>query len=100
MGDVATAQCARKDCPNEGMWNPQVMVSPDGVNYAKASFMRLPVCNYHRDLTSVDNLIGEPDASFGREAEETGWDVICILFRELKLKEPKREFTKIEWEEY
>lgn len=88
------ANCERVDCEKEGVWTPTIMVSPDGANYGRGSFFRLPVCDEHRASLTVEDLIGAT-----QESGEIGWDLITRLFRGLKLKEPKREFCKIDWEE-
>lgn len=87
-------KCARKGCVNKGILTPQLMVSPDGVHFARGSFMTLPVCYDHKEVVTVGDLVDGVQAS-----GETGWDLICHVFRGIHLAEPKREFSKIEWEE-
>ncbi len=92
--------CAREGCQSDGMWNPKILVSPDGIHYAQGSFMRLPVCDTHREALTVDDFIGSPQVS-----GETGWELICRLFRVMKVEGqsvriPQREYTKLEWEEF
>lgn len=98
--DVRLTHCARLEasgeaCEDLGVWSPILKVSPDGETYATGSFFKLPVCDEHKETLQVDDLIGEPQAS-----GESGWETICRVFRGIGLQEPKREFCKIEWQEF
>lgn len=86
--------CERTGCEQPVVWTPTLMVSPDGEHYARGSFFRLPVCDTHRALLTPEDLVGAI-----QESGESGWELVTRLFRGLKLKEPKRQFCKITWEE-
>ena len=81
-------ECARKECGKDATFSPILEVSPDGEHYARAFFPSLPVCQGCRDDLTVEMLVNDD-----------GWKQIVAALESRGLMGPKREYTRVSWEE-
>ncbi len=76
-----------------GNWSPVVSVSPDGLQRAYMKMPHLLMCDHHKEVIGLEDLIAGPLAS-GR----TGWEHIQNSFTQSGKMAPQREFTNLIWE--
>ena len=88
--------CYMKGCLGRGYWTPVLALSPDGIQYAYMNFGNWLMCDYHKDIIGLSDLVDGATHN-GLSA----WNQIQTAFakRDVKAPIPEREFCKLIWRE-
>ena len=85
-------QCYMRGCLAMGWWEPNISISPDGIQRAHLNFAHILVCDYHKTVIGIEDLVDGPTSS-GVGAFER----IQQAFAKGGKDVPLREFTKLNW---
>ncbi len=75
-----------------GYWQPVISISPDGIQRAYMPFPHWLMCDYHKEVIGVEDLVDKP-ISDGRGA----WESIQAAFAWAGKDIPEREYTQLIW---
>jgi len=78
--------CCRKDCPNEGVWQPVLLFTPAPDIPPSRAFLNLWICDEHRLSSTVKDFL----------SDEVYAKIVRSVDRQ-RLVIPKRELTKIDF---
>ncbi len=75
-----------------GWWSPNIRISPDGIQIAHLNFDHLLVCDYHKTVIGIEDLIDGPTSN-GVNAFTRIQQAFAAGGKEV----PEREFTRLNW---
>jgi hypothetical protein len=79
--------CARKNCPNKGIWYPLLLLAHKSAPGQQATMcIDMMVCSEHKADMDLDALV-----------TDTGWADICAGFRSAGKMAPTRGLTQLDW---
>ena len=84
--------CFMKGCLERGWWVPNVSISPDGMQRAYLNFDHMLMCDHHKSVLGLEDLIYGPTSS-----GVDGFTRIQQAFAAGGKEVPEREFTKLNW---
>ena len=86
-------RCHMIGCLGVGNWTPVISVSPDKLQWGHLPLRLLLVCDHHKDIIGLDDLLYKPIGD-GRSA----WEVVVSAFTRAGKDAPLKEFTQLRWQ--